>query len=903
MSKNFPKLAHNNSDFPNLGNVDVYKFDNDFDYSRYNYTQMEIIICTVPWDMGEAHIGNRTISGVGNVVYFESKAKRDEWFNAIPDSECYRFETKFKELHREHLIDVPIPYDMCAKHNYLVVRYAMFANDDSPVVFEGEDGLREWFWFIREVEFVAPNTTRLHLLEDAWQTWIYDVNVTGMLLERGHAPMFAMKTDEYLQNPIDKCEYLLTEDVSFGEISQVKNIDVVELNSGNMMACFATTANPTGTWGTKANSDWKVPASAYYSNNGQPSVFVFAVNVSSLGTFLTNITTSYPQFKQTVQGVFFASKNLITTMTPFTFASVSCYPLDSGRKSFNFDKITKGMFGYDSRYADIAKLYTSPYAHIEITDENGDVDVVKVEDTTGQLAVSAALSIAYPFITIDAHLKGAGGTATKTVTYKNVYAHTFDASGRWYDVIRSWKVPTFAVVLDPATEYDYATYFDRAQRVIDYTTAYDNAIGSASTTKTNADKSADANAENVDTIASANKTNADNSADTEKANSDRISAATLNNENASADTTVANAVVVTAGNDAARARSNQSADEDARIATAYNDQQEYQGNLLITADTVATTAANERQAAISAMATMGSALVDTIASDLGGNFFGGAASSAKGLIGGYSTTFNANVAVGLAQSQRDVAQGNNTMNRNLSNTRTTYSTKNLKETNKDLTDIKNDVVDGTAANSSATQKANAQRLYNPTSDANPGAIPQNAEATQTVQKANALRSKDASNTAAQNTQTVEKANNTRTYNQASTNANRSKTQAQDNLTNDIAQAALKAPYVFGSFADGESSANKPMALFANVVTQNKSAISSAGDEFLRYGYMFDKQWSFNGNWNVGKYFTYWKLRDFWVSNLNVPDMYMDRLRFFLYGGVTIWRKPEDIGKHTVYENF
>ena len=174
---------------------------------------------------------------------------------------------------------------------------------------------------------------------------------------------------------------------------------------------------------------------------------------------------------------------------------------------------------------------------------------------------------------------------------------------------------------------------------------------------------------------------------------------------------------------------------------------------------------------------------------------------------------------------------------------------------------------------------------------NAGTIKLNASNTQTAQKGIA----DA-------TQTTQLANNQRSYNTVVANAGRSRTQAQSAITNDIAQAALKSPFVYGAFADGDNATTKPIALFANIVTQSKSAIASAGDEFLRYGYMLDKQWDFN-RWHYGKYFTYWKLRDFWVTNLDVPDMYMDKLRFFLYGGVTIWRKPEDIGRVTVYENF
>ena len=371
---NYNYLPNSKSGFPHIGNVDAYKYDNDFDYGRFDYDQMSLQICTVPWDMGEAHIGNRTISGIGNVVFFETKTARDKWFSDLSDDECYRFTSKFKELHRDGFIDVPIPYDMCAKHNYLVVHYEKFANADSPVMLEGNDGLRDWFWFIREVEFLAPNTTRLHIMDDAFQTWIYDVDITGMILERGHAPMFATTADAFLADPLSENEYLLTEDVNYGEATQVSNIDAVALNAGTMYACIATTSNPKGTWGSKANSDWKTPASSYYVNDGVPSVYVFAVAVANLNTLLANIDSAIPQFKQTIQGIFFASTDLITVGTAFTFASVACYPVSATRKTFDLTTLSKSLFGYDTAYADIAKLYTSPYAHIEITDENGETD-------------------------------------------------------------------------------------------------------------------------------------------------------------------------------------------------------------------------------------------------------------------------------------------------------------------------------------------------------------------------------------------------------------------------------------------------------------------------------------------------------------------------------------------------
>ena len=796
-------LKHNESDFPHVGNVDVYKFDNDFDYERFNATQMELQVCSVPWDVGEAHIGARTISGIGNVVYFETKQERDAWFDAIPDDECYRFTTKYKELHRDMVIDVPIPYDMCAKHNYLVVKYNLFANDESPVMYEDTDGLREWFWFIREVEFVAPNTTRLHLLDDAFQTWIYDINVSGMILERGHAPLFAMSADEYLSNPLENNAYLLTEDVNFGDATQVAHTDALVLNDGNMYACIATTGNPKADWGTKSGGTWHVPVSAYYANQGQPSCYVFAVSASSINSLLTAIDANAPQFKQTIQAIFFVSEKLVTVAGTFELFGIQCYNLNASRKTLDLTNLGKSQFGYDSRYADIAKLYTSPYAHIEISDENGEVDIIKIEDTTGSIDVSASLSYAWPFINLDAHLMGVGGGRSGNVTFRNVNAHTFPFAGRWYDTLRSWSIPTFAVVLSPAKENDYSTHFDRVQE------AY--------------------------------------AADIAKTNADAAANTTLADSNATADNIVDNADVTIDGNTAQTSISNAGAQTDASYTQLYNTDMAIASNMLSGMSTASTIAANEKQAAIGAVSGIAQGAIGAVAS---GNPVGAAASIAGSIVGAAAQVASMNVSNGLLAYDQTLASASNRASATASNGTTQNKVDNQNDIQSDLTDNQNDVTEAHAANDSALMKGNALR-----------------------DNATAL------------------ANNVR-----------NRAVVTSDIANQINQAALREPFLYGDFSNGESASTKPMALFANIVTQSKSAIASAGDEFLRYGYMLDRQWDFDGDWNVGKYFTYWKLKDFWVYNLNVPDMYMDKIRFFLFGGVTVWRKPEYIGKVSVYDN-
>lgn len=771
--------------FPHIDNVNVYKYDNELDYSRFDYTQMRLQICSVPWDMGEAHIGNRTISGIGNVVYFGSKEERDKWFDEIPDSECYRFETKFKELHKSLLIDVPIPYDMCARHNYLRVQYSKFANDDSPLEYESDNGLNEWFWFIREVEFLAPNTTRLILMPDAFQTWIYDVNISGMLLERGHAPMFAMPTDTYLQNPIENNEYLLTDDVNFGDSMQTKHIDTQILNSGNMYACIASTATPLGYYGSKSGNDWKVPAIEAYTQDGIPSVYVFGMKAERLNTFLKNIDSSYPQFKQTIQAVFFASDKILDIGSSFTFANTTCYFLTSSRKTLPLLELRKENFGYPVRYENMAKLYTYPYAQINITDENGNTDTIRIEDTNGKIDVSAAISLSYPFLNINTHLLGVGGNALNIVTYKNIDSKTFAFGGNWYEYLHDWQIPTFAVVLDPSIENDYATYFDRRQARTDYYAAWDNAYDIANTQSANAD-------------------------------------------------------LQIAANSATTAASNASATSTADADVVYNLAKALADNTTISLNANSTIAANEMQGSISAGGAAVSGIAGAVTSAVSGNVAGAVSSAVSGVVGAATTIASTNIANGLTATQATNAQLSNNSHANISNVNTNAKVGYQTSAASSITSTQNSLTSGTTANSVATQKGNADRSANA---------------------------------------------------------------AQSAIDNGIKQAGLNAPSMFGDFANGDSASTKPMGLFAQIQTQSKAAISSAGDEFARYGYTFNKQWYFDGNWNIGKYFTYWKLRDFWVSNLNVPDMYMDRLRFFLFGGVTVWRKPEYIGNINIYDNF
>lgn len=827
--REFPHL--NDTNFPNVGNVDVYKYANDFNYTRYDYTQMEICVCSVPWDLGEARIGNRTISGIGNVVYFETKAERDAWFDAIPDGNCFRWSTKLKELHRANTIDVPIPFDIAAKYNYVYVRYALFANDGSPVEYETDEGLREWFWFIREVEFLAPNTTRLHLLNDAWQTFIYDLDVTGMVLERGHAPMFQTKADRYLSNPKARAANLLSPDYVSDNAAYTSAYESeLVFNSGDdVLALVVTTANPVnGSWGSKSAGTWRCDARRHFNIQGVPDYCVFAVDADNLSTLLTNIDAQAPQFMQTVKAICFVSADFVTLSTAFTFCDVACNMVTGSYKTNDLLELTKAQFGYADEYADIAKLYTYPYAYIEVSDENGNVTEIRIETTSGTLQLATCANLVFPFLKINGHLNGIGNAVSKSVSFRNMTARSIPVSGSWYEHLMQWNIPTFGVVQDAGTRNDYNTHFDREQMVTAYTNAYNSAVASANTAETNANASADA---------------------------------MQANENANADTMLANAALQTAANSAITATNNATLVTQNSNQADYLDWQELFANAVTNGTANAQAQADQQSASIASAASQFSSGINAASQMLSGNIIGGIGAGLSGQVQAAETMAQATVSVNLTTGQAGIA---------------------------------------TAANSAFTSNAKAKNQYDMTA--------QQDNATSNNATNNGLISGSSSNTAATvkanatRTRNTEIANAGRTNDTDVANAGRTRNTAINAVNNQIAQARLDQPAEYGAFGYADSATTRPVGAFANIVTMDDYSIHAVGDEFLRYGYMFGRQWEFDGNWNVGDKFTYWKLSDFWVKGLNIADMYVDKLRFFLFGGVTVWRRPEYIGNTSIYDN-
>ena len=782
-------------DFPNLDNVNVYRYDNTLDYSRFKPTA-RLKMCNVPW-----------CGDYDNVVKFDDDAARDAWFDAL-EGEVVNLDTMFN-VKPDGASKVPVPVTSAQGYNYLVVDLPRMTGDAQPLAYAAGERKRRYFYFIQDAQQLSPNSTRLILTLDVWTTYIDEMQFDYVLLERGHAPVAASSVSDYLANPRDNSAYLLSDDVNTGGEPYVERARAVKNYSAETQrACIATYADLQGDLGDASAP--KVPAISEPDTSGILAPRVYSVAVGDLQPFLRALETGAPWMKSTVLGVFFAPSDLLTQSAPFTLWGVPVTILDAVQKIEPFMRPDVADFGYPAQAAGFAKLYTYPYAAIRIADERGHASTVRIEDLGADgIRIASAVNLVMPYISIDARLLGIAG-ATDSLAFQTIEGRTYSYGGAWGEYLKSWNLPVMQVSQSAASRAAYTTVYDRAHARL----AADNALASSLASNATANTNANNSARNITDNNAVNT--AANTAVTKNANDWALTGASASNKKLSADCSADNAA-----------------------STSMTGLQN---------DVVAITTANNNAAAIASSA--GAVIT--------GGLTGGPADAKSAAIGGVADLAvsipSANAAAAISQSSNSAAVA--------------------------------------VAQTNALQKTLNAANYT----AAVWGVQNNASTSATTLRNEASTKVAANNAAVMGTN----AGNTKATGDA--NANRAYATAIDAISAGLNQAGVAAPAQFGAGANGQSSATAPRALFAQVVTQRECDIMNAASAFARYGYALVREFSME-RMQVMRHFTYWKCAEVWCSgNGNALEGAQGAIKDILIRGVTVWSKPEEIGRVSIYDN-
>lgn len=927
----FPHLQ--DTKFPNLDNVNTYEYKNIFDYTRW-VPNTKIYLTNVRWN-----------GDYSDVVKFDSDEERDKWFDKkAKDSDCSATITSNTVI-VNGIVKVPMPYDVASQYNYLVVDVPVMTSNDDMIQYETADGYRRWHFFINDFSYGSPSTTTLTLSLDYWTQYINSVGISYMLLERGHAPVAKTDTDKYLENPMNNSKYLLAPDVNYGNDTIARGGKFIPWGNGEKYVCFASVCPPTeldnlGTVTEDAAYKWSKPTfsddtdvpdetgrwnnehkvEGYEWGNGKSyegtktiaknnfdrigrslnNIAVYAVPGKDAQSFMNDVADKCPMFLNTVKACFIVAEEMLWIRDSVKFLGHTIYYVQGNNdiKDTETVTLTKEMFDIPEKYSRFAKLYTSPYSELEITDNNGKSVTVKVEDT-GNINGRAIASLSYPYLNVRMFLRGIGGVGSDTYVWHDVHddPEMYMRNCDWYKFCFDFDIPTYELYMDGETAWELGNYnraysFGRESALRSYYTSNErannetqNAYDIADKTKTNADASADTAYNNTINTASAAKTNQYNDAETmdkNHGNSRDCASKITSNTNAmnTSNTSLQN-------------------EYQGDITTSDNARQLALFTHANTLSLQTTTEENQRTtdvATYEAMGSVGSGIVNGIAKGVSGDVAGGIGTVVSSLvdsavtIGTAAATTNCNSAIQVAnQGYNSSCYGTNSSYNKINNAYSVAYNSDVLENNVKCatanTDESNTCDSKNTDNTVSTMKTNADNVYDATSA--------NADNTKGNVKANAKRDR-------------ETAKNNAKY---SGWANRRAAKRVLLNTQEEAKALGKDARNYNPVTIGTSKGDfapfyhRNLGIQIKVRTQSESAIAQTAAEFARYGYNLNQIVDMDNGLCRMKYFTYWKARDCWIYDVcETNDFAQTFIGMIFKNGVTVWSNPDKIGKVNPYDN-
>lgn len=937
MQLDFPHLP--DTKYPYLDNVSNPGYENRFDYLRW-VPNTKVKLCSVRWN-----------SDYSDVVKFDTDQLRDEWFDQLPtDPYCEVVLNTNKQLGSDNTVKVPIPYDRASQFNYCVVDIPIATSADAPIDYESEHGFHRWFFFVTDFVQVNPSTTLLTLSLDVWTQYINSVGITYMVLERGHAPVAATDVDSYLANPMDNSELLLAPDENFGNDTVSRGSRFIPFGNGDKWLCIASVCPPEmlsqlGTvtdGGSASYSDpvfsdeegypndamrwghqYHVDGFGFGSGRDYSGVTTAVGNVGSSdgripnnvsmyavpagdafdGNLLADLVRVCPTFLRTVRACFVVAREMFDVGNHHNVAGHVLYEVRGTSRELGDVTLTKEMFAYPDEYAGFAKLYTYPYAQLEVTDNEGKSATVRIETTSG-IKAHAVTSLAFPYLNMRMFLTGIGGSGSESYQWRDL-SGVHDEQMRnsdWYRFCYDFGIPTFALYMDGATSWQVQNWNRalgnaRNSALINY----HNSVRQANNAMANAVDAADTAQTNSNNSARNAYTNAVNSANTAQTNTNN-DANTLDKNHANTRACRTDVCAnINATNNTNQSLRNERLLQQTEFANNLQKNQTDLANSVCIENNEVT---NNNSISTTLMSGLSSIASGVMSGAVGGSVIpgigtalGAAAGGGSALVGAVIGSYNASI---TANANTTVVDNTTSMNSKASVYTRTNNISNMLSTS--------------TVNSTITNNDNVLRTDNTARENDCDAA--NTANTSGTMRTNAANTRNTSVTNAGNTRDTAIGNAANTRNNAASNAGWTRdatvTAAQDVARNTqrdamagLLDARNDAPVeLCPTSGDATSEYMRTRGVQVKVRTQSKSAIRMAGDTFARFGYALNQIWNVaKSGLKLMRHFTYWKASDIWVYDVcETNDTPQNAIVAIFEKGVTVWNDPDEIGMVSPYDN-
>lgn len=372
-----------NSSFGDLSRINTGMYPhNDFDYSVWT-AGTKITLANVPWD-----------SQYRETVWFDS----DDHLNRYLSNNSEHIEiSRMTYCPVGHPIRISTPFTTANKYNYLWVR-----NPSQPVR-QGETA-RNFYYFILDVEYVAPNTTELLIQLDVWQTYVRQTKFAKCYVERGHIGI----SQTYNGGSGGNTGFwrdLLTEPEGFDlgtdyRVSGGWDYDTFRTadKEKNYGVCVVSTTDLGHGGGTKENP-YVNAASSSYADGLVSGASIYYCETADAFQGMMGKLSSIPWVAQGIVGVYAVPKvkvgqnndgqneawgNKQSKLGDKVWLIQGTRDQKNKPERFTIKHFRSHNKNVQGRYRYLTKLHCYPYAVVEMTAYNGSSTMIKPENVMSE---------------------------------------------------------------------------------------------------------------------------------------------------------------------------------------------------------------------------------------------------------------------------------------------------------------------------------------------------------------------------------------------------------------------------------------------------------------------------------------------------------------------------------------
>lgn len=350
----------------------IYDPPNDYDFGLdFNYAvwakDTRISLINVPWN-----------NDYRDIVRFADKAALNEYLTSRENVGITLSNVSYVKPNEPIHIDVP--FNSAYRFNYL--------RASAPVQPIAGDFQKDFYYFITNVRYIAPNTTEIVVQLDVWQTFGYDATFGNCYIERGHIGIANEKAfDNYGRDYLTIPEGL---DVG-GEYLQIakRSQTLMQTETMDILVCSTVdlTADPGSISDPALNTArgslvQGMPSGAeFYIFNNIDEFYAFMVAYSDkpwVTQGIISITAIPELFRYNYESEGVTSESGIT----FRKLRIGSSRSAKGRYYAMFEdwrSSSEILNNIPQRYRHLVKFLTYPYMVIEMTTWSGTPTILKPE--------------------------------------------------------------------------------------------------------------------------------------------------------------------------------------------------------------------------------------------------------------------------------------------------------------------------------------------------------------------------------------------------------------------------------------------------------------------------------------------------------------------------------------------